>query len=171
MSNRAIFLLLDVQQIFTPSKRCLVGSYFSATRRLVEHFYQTSSTKSSTRCLVKQKIWATVFASSENKTARNSIFFLLSFLSQFLYISTYKVIRMSNIVFGLYQKSNLAKQLESSLTLMFRSYYNDSTKNPIYFCKQIYYILHTYAAFKKIKRWMVSYFMTKLTMIYLVLTK
>ena len=42
-SSRAIFLLLDVQQIFTPSKRCLVGSYFSATRCLVENFYQTSS--------------------------------------------------------------------------------------------------------------------------------
>ena len=59
-SSRAIFLLLDVQQIFTPSKRRLVGSYFSATRRLVENFYQTSSTKSSTRRLVEQKIWAIV---------------------------------------------------------------------------------------------------------------
>ena len=59
-SSRAIFLLLDVQQIFTPSKRRLVGSYFSATRRLVENFYQTSSTKSSTRRLVEQKIWAII---------------------------------------------------------------------------------------------------------------
>ena len=59
-SSRAIFLLLDVQQIFTPSKRCLVGSYFSATRRLVENFYQTSSTKSSTRRLLEQKIWANI---------------------------------------------------------------------------------------------------------------
>ena len=57
-SSRAIFLLLDVQQIFTPSKRRLVGSYFSATRHLIENFYQTSSTKSSTRRLVEQKIWA-----------------------------------------------------------------------------------------------------------------
>ena len=64
MSSRAIFLLLDVQQIFTPSKRRLVGSYFSATRRLVENFYQTSSTKSSTRCLVEQKIWAIVLSYS-----------------------------------------------------------------------------------------------------------
>ena len=66
MSSRAIFLLLDVQQIFTPSKRCLVGSYFSATRRLVENFYQTSSTKSSTRRLVEQKIWAIVLIDSKN---------------------------------------------------------------------------------------------------------
>ena len=57
-SSRAIFLLLDVQQIFTPSKRRLVGSYFSATRHLIENFYQPSSTKSSTTCLVEQKIWA-----------------------------------------------------------------------------------------------------------------
>ena len=59
-SSRAIFLLLDVQQIFTPSKRRLVGSYYSATRHLVKNFYQTSSTKSSTRGLVEQKIWAIV---------------------------------------------------------------------------------------------------------------
>ena len=58
MSSRAIFLLLEVQQIFTPSKRCLVGSYFSATTHLVENFCQTSSTNSSTRCQVEQKIWA-----------------------------------------------------------------------------------------------------------------
>ena len=60
MSSRTIFLLLDVQQIFIPSKRCLVGSYFSATRCLVENFYQMSSTKSSTRRLVEQKIWASI---------------------------------------------------------------------------------------------------------------
>ena len=73
-SSRAIFLLLDVQQIFTPSKRRLVGSYFSATRRLVENFYQTSSTKSSTRCLVEQKIWAIVtpvLISIDYKTTTN----------------------------------------------------------------------------------------------------
>ena len=38
-----------------------VGSYFSATRRLVENFYQTSSTKSSARRLVEQKIWANMY--------------------------------------------------------------------------------------------------------------
>ena len=36
-SKRAIYLLLDIQQIFTPSKRCLVDSYFSATRCLVQN--------------------------------------------------------------------------------------------------------------------------------------
>ena len=43
--NKLAYSVLDVQQIFTPSKRCLVGSYFSATRRLVE-----------------QKIWATMYS-------------------------------------------------------------------------------------------------------------
>ena len=41
--TRAIFLLLEVQQIFTLSRGRLVGSYFSPTRRPVENFYQTSS--------------------------------------------------------------------------------------------------------------------------------
>ena len=36
-SSRAIFLLLDIQQIFTLSSGRLVGSYFSATRHLVEN--------------------------------------------------------------------------------------------------------------------------------------
>ena len=57
MFSRAIFLLLYVEKIFTPSSGHLVGSYFSATRHLVENFHQTSSRKSSTKRLVEQKIW------------------------------------------------------------------------------------------------------------------
>ena len=77
MSSRAIFLLLDVYQIFTPSKRRLVGSYFSATRRLVENFYQTSSTKSSTRRLVEQKIWANISLPEFWRTNKHRQLFLL----------------------------------------------------------------------------------------------
>ena len=65
------FLPLDVQQIFTPSSRRLVGRYLSATRRLIENFYQTSSTKSSTRRLVEQKIWANILALCNNLLSRN----------------------------------------------------------------------------------------------------
>ena len=82
-SIRAIFLLLDIQQIFTPSKRRLVASYFSATRHLVETFYQMSSTKSSTRRLVEQKIWANIIGGFWNED-----FKLVSLLPHHLLLTT-----------------------------------------------------------------------------------
>ena len=119
--GRDIVLLWHQINILQVNQPCLIG--WSQSQGMYREKGRKIS-KFPTLCFLLQKI-----------KQLDIQFILLSFLSQFLYISTYKVIRMSNIVFGLYQKSNLAKQLESSLTLMFRSYYNDSTKNPIYFCK------------------------------------